>query len=513
MTSNLLILKSRLRKYGYAIAAFVIPLIIRSIPEALSWPYPLGLDTLNVMPQIQQASVFTLGPVGFLKSTNLFFLIATLLYELLHNVVTVIKILGPLLLAALSFTMYLYARKGLSWNNKKSLLVSILVATYFVSLRDSWDLYRQTVGLVFLMAALISLKSFNSPRRYYLASLFMVLTVLSHELASAILFFVVALEATRYLIKKMRKESLYLLASAALPAALFLFQRYSPLDGTLSVPSSIVASGPSIGLAAYMGGLLIYCYAIILPLVLLGIKGLKDRPLKYWVLLCVGIVLVELLYPNAPLYFWNRWVYILVYPLLFFAVQGLDWLWRFAGNSKVKVKRLLPKLFAIAYVFLLLVLSGYYLTSSPENALPYFSQYNPYLAEIPSSMLQNTISISDNPALIGCFEWINNNTAASSVFVSHYALYDLAEIYLPSRLIVAVLQGPSMYVDIQNETALAYQMVLTAHQYSAEGQVEVYTVWWISGQGWYGIQSLPSAFQEVYHSGKMAVYLYNPAAG
>jgi hypothetical protein len=510
LNSKLSKLLQWLTKHGYLLAAFFVPLMVRSIPEILSWPYPLGLDTLNVMPQIQNAYVFSLGPVGFLQHTNLFYLIATLLYELFHNVVTAIKILGPLLLAALSFTMYLYARKGLCWSNKKSLLVSILVATYFVSLRDSWDLYRQTLGLVFLMAALISLKTFNSPRRYYAASFFMVLTVFSHELASVILFFVVVLEAARFLVKKLRKESVYLLASAALPVALFLFQWYSPQHGTLVVPSSIVASGPSINLAVYMAGLLIYCYAIILPLVFLGIKSLRDRVLKYWALLCVGIVLIEMLDPNAPLYFWNRWVYLLVYPLLFFAVQGLERLWHFAPNTKGKIKRLLPKVFAIAYIFSLLVLSGYYLTTSPENAFPYFSQYNPYLAEIPSSMLQNTLSINDNPSLVACFEWLNNNTTENSVIMSHYALYNLAVIYIPSHHIVIVDQGPSMWANLQNGTTLADQMLSTAKEYSAGGHVKVYTVWWISGDGWYGIRSLPSDFKEVYYSGKMAVYLYNP---
>jgi hypothetical protein len=499
-----------LRKNSYVLASFLIPLMIRCIPEILSWPYPLGLDTLNVMPQIQRFWVFSLGPVGFLQNTNLFYLQATLLYALFHNVATVIKILGPLLLAALSFTMYLYARRCLLWNSRKSLLVSILVATYFVSLRDSWDLYRQTLGLVFLIAALISLKSLNSPRKYYAASFFMVLTVFSHELTSVILFFVVVLEATRFLMKKLRKESVYLLASAALPAALFLFQRYSPRQGTLVIPSSIVASGPSINLAVYMAGLLIYCYAIILPLVFLGIKGLRDRVLKYWILLCVGIVLVEMVFPNAPLYFWIRWVYLLVYPLLFFAVQGLEKLWRFAPNAKGKIKRLLPKVFAIAYLCSLLALSGYYLTTSPENAFPYFSQYNPYLTEIPSSMLQNTVSITDNPSLVTCFEWLNNNTAESSVIVSHYALYNYAAIYISSRLIVPVLQGPSMWANMQNATTLADQMLSTANKYSAGGQIKVYTVWWTSGDGWYGIRSLPSDFTQVYHSGKMAAYLYNP---
>ena len=154
------------------------------------------------------------------------------------------------------------------------------------------------------------------------------------------------------------------------------------------------------------------------------------------------------------------------------------------------------------------MLSGYYLTTTPENAFPYFSQYNPYLAEIPSSMLQNTLSINDNPALVACFDWLNNNTNPSSI-VLHYALYYLAVIYMPSRIIVSVDQNRSMYANIQNGTTLADQLLSTANEYLSGGH-RVYTVWWISGDGWYGIRSLPSDFKEVYHSGKMAVYSYNP---
>ena len=127
-------------------------------------------------------------------------------------------------------------------------------------------------------------------------------------------------------------------------------------------------------------------------------------------------------------------------------------------------------------------------------------------------MLQNTVSINDNPSLVACFDWLNNNTSNSSVIVSHYALYNLALVYMPSRLIVPVLQGPSYWDNVQNGTALADQMLITAKEYSAGGSVKVYTVWWISGDGWYGIRSLPSDFMEIYHFEKMAVYLYNPRA-
>ena len=143
----------------------------------------LGWTHLTLFRKSKVVGCFLLGAVGFLQTTGMFFLFTGVLYSLTHDVVFVIKFFGPVLLAVLCCMMFFYARKGLGWGNSKSLLVSVLVATYFVSLRNSWDLYRQTLGLIFLVAALISLKSFRSPHKYYVASVFMVLTVLSHELA------------------------------------------------------------------------------------------------------------------------------------------------------------------------------------------------------------------------------------------------------------------------------------------------------------------------------------------
>ena len=501
-------LKSLLRKNVIAFSAFLIPFGVRSIPEILSWPYLIGFDTVGYVSRIQEGYVFSLSPVGFLKGANLFYLLSSLTYGLIQNAVIVMKVLGPLMLAVLCFLMYLYARKGLGWSGWQSLLVAVLVSTYFVSLRNSSDLYRQTLGLIFLMAALVWLKSFSSPRKYYVASVFMVLTVLSHEIAAVILFFVVALEAGSFLVKKLEKEFLFLALTAVLPLVLFLFQRYSPQTGGLTLPGVSIASGPSLDLALYMGGLLVYCYAFILPLVFLGFLSLKNWVLRGWALLCLVVVFLDMLNPNL-FYIWYRWVIVLVYPLLFFATQGLASIWRFSSRYKGKVERLIPKVFALAYLLSLLTLSGYYLTTSPASPYSYFSQNNPYLTSIPSSMLQNTISIQDNPSFVNCVEWLNQNTPKNSVVVENHGLYDLISIYIRDRVVVHVIPpDSSTWSNNQNETALAHQVGLAAEKVLAQGHSSVYTVWWISGKGWYGIPSLPSDFREIYRNGNMAVYSY-----
>jgi hypothetical protein len=492
----------------FSLLAFSIPAGVRSIPQILSGPYPIGFDTIRYISSIQSGYVFSLGAIGFFKGTNLFYVLAALPYALSHDAVGTMNVLGPLLLGILCFMVYIYARKLLFWTGWKSLIVAILVSVYFVSLRNSWDLYRQTLGIIFLLGALVSLKYFPSPRKYYVSSALMVLTVLSHELTGVILFFIVGLQALNYLVKRSGKEFGFLLICVSLPLALFLFQIYSPQTGGVNLPSVAVATTPSVSLALYISGLIVFCYAIILPFVFLGLVKVKNSYLLSWILLCLGIPLIEMLNPNLPLYIWYRWILLLVYPLMFFFVEGLDRVWRYSRQYKSKISRLLLKVFIIGYILSLLTLSGFYLTTTPENPFPYF-QSSSYYSSIPSSMLQNSISIKDNPSVINCFNWVNYNTTKDSALIEHYALYDLAIIYVKNHLIVSINQESSTWSTSQNVTSYIKNMELSAKAELSDGHDAVYTVWWIEGKGWYGIPNLSTDFKEVFQSGDMAVYLYD----
>jgi uncharacterized membrane protein YhaH (DUF805 family) len=498
-----------LKRSRYLLAAFIVPLVARSIPEILAGPYPLGLDTLRYIPVIQDGWVFTLGPIEFLKSTNMFYLFAAFANWLLNNTFAVIKVLGPLLLALLSVMVYLYAKRALKWSSRKSLLVSLLVATYFVSLRISWDLYRQTLGFIFLVAAFTVLKSSTSPRRYYLASALMVLTVLSHELAAVTLLFVVGFEAIKNLLKRQKSEFGFLSAPLALSAVLFVAKMYSTKQSAFHLPLIQLPAESSVGLAFEIFGLMLYCYALILPLAALGLMRLKDMYLRLWLILCIAVPVLTFFYPNGSLPYWNRWVYLMTYPLVFFAAEGFATLWKSWAHVKNTYRRWAPKIAAIFYLCLLLTFSGFYLTTPPEHPFSYYSQYNPYLNQIPSSMLQTTVSVTDTPGIVNCLTWLNQTASQTSVVVTHYAVHDWAAIYLDGTTTLISTPVALLGTSPQREAAFAQTMLDSARQASVNGTVNVYTIWWIPGAGWYHIPTLPSDFVEVYRSGRMAVYSYN----
>jgi hypothetical protein len=499
------LLKSNL----WVIAAFLVPLSIRSIPETLSWPYLLGYDTLTVVHLIRSGQVLLSGPLVFIHN-HLFYTFATLTSWAIGDPIVVLKIFGPVLMGLVSMLMWLYAKRGLGWSNIKSFLVALLVGAYFVSLRNSWDLYAQSFALVFLLATLVVLKSLKSNWRFPVALAFMILTVMSHELISVILFFILGLEGLRFLLKK-QPDFKYLLTCLTVAFGLFLFKRYSLTSGSIVLPVVTIASEPSVGFSLHILGFLLYCYGLLLPFVTLGMLRLKDWVLRFWFILCLSIPLLTMAFPTTYLYYWNRWAYLLVYPLIFFTVEGIAALWKFQSTHKNQISRVLPKAFTIFYLVLLLTLSGFYLAVSPQNQISFFSTSNPYLAYIPSSMVQNTLPIQDNSALVKCVEWINENAAADSVIVAHYALYDLITIYDHDQLVISVRQSGSMWNYLQNETSLVDGIVNASRQALVDEHSAVYTIWWINGDdAWYKISSLPPEFTPVYEFDKLAVYSYTP---
>jgi hypothetical protein len=444
--------------------------------------------------------------------SHLFYSLATLIHLGVPNIVLIIKVSSFILLASLALTTFLFAKKVLKWSDFKSFLVALLIACYFVSLRNSWDLYSQTLGLSFLFATFIALGHFQRNSKHILAFVFMILTILSHELIAVILFAVLGFEMVHLLMQQKKKDSTYLSICGGLALLLFIFTHYSadsPIG--LAMPPVATATEASISLALFIAGFVAYCYVLLAPLAIVGFIKLRNWTLRFWVIFCFTIIVICMVFPNSPLFYWNRWVLLLVYPLLFFTIDGLDRIWTIKLLTRVRARRLIPKLFVIIYLALLLSLSGFYLVVSPQNQISFFSN-NSYLTFIPSSMLQNTLPLSDNPSVTQCFDWINNNADENSIIVLHYAVYDLGIMYIENRSLVPIggdYGNVSMWNYIQNKSVLADTLVSVSKAEIHDGHSMAYTVWWTPRKGWYDIPSLPSCFQQVYIWENMAVYSYN----
>ena len=64
-----------------------------------------------------------------------------------------LKVLPSVLLGFLGLAMYGYARRGLGWSPKKSIVPALVGTLYFVALRVSWDAFREELANNFFLCS------------------------------------------------------------------------------------------------------------------------------------------------------------------------------------------------------------------------------------------------------------------------------------------------------------------------------------------------------------------------
>ena len=490
---------TRHRNTVFPFLALVIPLIVRTLPEILMGPYIIGFDTLGFyIPNTLLWLHHGVNLWSYLQTAPLFYVIFMSIVFAGGSPILVLKIIPPLLLGFLGLSIYAYAKRGLGWSPLKSTFVAILGTVYFVALRASWDQLREELGLVFFFVVLLLLvdRKGSSWKRYLMLSLLMTTVVLSHQLVSVIMFGVVFCTAAYKLFRKDFIRSVNLIV-VSLPVAVFFVIVY--LSGVQSVflDYSTNVGSPLLswtGFTSYQsmlideGGFFLYCYLPLLPLVVTTLWRSGNLQFRSWLLLS----LILLLLPIASVSPF-RWLLMLTYPFAFYATSALS------GFKAIKWKRFKFTVHRIAVLYLVLstfILSFGFTFMTSENPFYYFNSehFNYYIYQIPSSMLQNTISITDCQDTTNALQWFSGEMNNKAILLTHTVFYSWALLTLNESQI-----RNYGFDDPAKAAIMATQ----------EGHEQIYLIWWINGQGWYGQPTLPSSFHEVYQSGKIAIYSYN----
>ena len=490
------------KKYVFPLLAFLAPLLLRAIPEILMGPYVVGFDTMGYY--VPTTLLWLRGGIDFWS----FFAAAPLFYTMVFSVVfagapliLLLKVLPVLLHGFLGLSIYGYAKKGLNWSPKKSVAVALIGTVYFVAMRVSWDLLRNELALIFFFAALTllstSLQGVRSWKNYVLLSAAMMAVVLANQLAAVIMLFIFAVDIGQKLYKHERPQAA-ILTAVSLPAiSTFLLIFYlnswldlnsslSPFAGWLSLFG--FSSYPS--MLVSQAGFFLYCYLPLLPLALLSLKRLNNLHLRSWFVVTLFLLIIPVLDPNK-----FRWTLMLTYPLAFYVSDALSWV------KSLNWRRFKFTLYRLALVYVVLstaVLSVSYVTMSPENPSAYFNPgvFNGYIYQFPSSMLQNTVSITDCQDTVNALNWVKNSAAADGVLLAHRAFYGWALSTLDSKQVL-LYEYDNVTLAAENAAQLTTR--------------PIYLIWWVGDQGWHGQQNVSTVFQEMYRSGKIAIYLYTPS--
>ncbi|MFW6117225.1 MAG: hypothetical protein ACOC6G_01405 [Thermoproteota archaeon] len=493
--------------------AFGVGFAVRLIPELLSFPHPIGWDTVFYAYRISEGSVFGFWDSAF--TTWLPYGVTIGLGGVTGwDPFLVLKIVAPMLYGGCAAGMYFVGWKKLRWSARESLLTSFLFCFQLAALAISWQFYRNMFGVMFLLFALPFIKEDLRWREAAWLSMLSVLVVWSHELAAVSLFFIVFMLFIHGVVEERRVP--FLLLAALIPAvAIFLASNLGVLHPMVSLGRNIMWLGDSnyakvggvyfltdylrvstpyehytsyFDLFFHVFSLFLLLYALIMPLIPTGY--FKDKVLLYWTgILSVGAFNC-IITPFCALMLWNRWMLMLVFPLTFFAAHGV---WKTLKSHQTTGSRIqISKKVALCLVSLLVVAGILFMALPPHGrheALPWGNTC-PY---IPSSMQRSSIPLSDTSDLTEAYQWLNTRMDNQSCLMVHEAFEDWTLLYLKEEYAAAVFHR-----NLEEATSISLQ-----HHYHP-----LYLLWWNPEIEWYHLP-IPQNWIPIFHSNRITIYRYS----
>ena len=478
----------------FLLAAFLTPLAIRAIPEIIVGPYPVGWDTIAFY--VPNTLDWAAGKAGFaeiLGTAPLMYLISVPVYLLPRvNPVWIFKIMGPILYGSMILALFRFLRVGLKWPDKQALGGALLTSLYFVTLRVSWDMYRNMLGLTFILLSLPLIEDLKDLRNQALLLVLVVLALASDQLTGVIALVLVGTKALISLRRKQRDEFVGIVKVALPGTVFFLATVYAGLIMTGRGLVSEQAPLPTFTSVTLNLGFLAYAYLALVPLVLIGLRRVPNLELRIWSFFCIGIVLTALLPFFGPVVQSYRWSLLLDIPLCIFATAGLYKLVE-SAHSEIGWSRTLNRLVLPIFSALLILSAVSYIALPAQQAAVF---YTAYPEQLPTSMVQDTIPMSDLGNLRALLDSAAARIGPATVLITHQAIYGWARAYLPSlndRIINYKYNSPLTGVEIAR----------------TDGYSSILMIWWTNGNGWHNQPYVPSGFQTLLASGDMALYTYN----
>jgi hypothetical protein len=508
-----------LSHYKGLFLAFLVGFAVRLIPELLSFPNPIGWDTIYYAYRVEEGVLFGFWDNVF--SSWMIYAILMILGDLTHLAPFILlKIVASLLFGGASAGVYFVAWKNFNWNVTKCLLVSLILVFSLAALGISWQFYRNVFGIMILLFMIPLIKYDVSWKETAILSVLGLLVAWGHELSTISLFFIIF---GYYILSIFRKAKiLYKLFLAIIPVLFVFFGNFfliSPyaveypinlvwlhdsvwahpgnlffLTDYLTVNTPIESYNNYFDLFYQVGSLFLLLYAVLLPLIAIGY--FKDRTLNLWTILLLIGSFCCLIVPFAALLLWARWMLMLIVPFSFFAANGL---WKATKSPEgiriIKHLKWLKITKKIAYSLLLIfiLMGGLFMVYPLSDEGSGLYNWPGSLKYFPSTMQASSIPLRDTEALTEAYKWINNNMNKNSLLLVH----DTFEFWT------------LLYLD-QNHIAYLFDKDLEFALNSAQndGYQQIYFVWWNQDINWYDIE-LSDNWVPVFNSQRISIYQTN----
>ena len=489
-------LRSILQKRAIATGlSFLVPFLIRAVPQLIVWPSPLGYDVVAVYAPFialvrQNGFAFEAAHIIDAPMAPLIFLIlGTTGIALPVSAFTIAAFTAPVLYGTLGLSLFTFIRGRFHWPSRDSLFAVLLTTLYLLPLRYSWDSLKDLLGLAAFFAALARLPSDQHPRSWSMFAILATISVLTEEVeavlvsALAAYMFVRSFKGNRrqwkpWLTTFVTCTLLVILYSHLLiPSGPSPFPPYGPLPKQPPLGNYLVS-----GLSPYqyyvnlsIGATLLIVLGLA-PIIFPVLKGYFRERVLSGLLLLLSLATLSVYLPGLTVNIWPTWLLLLSFPLLLYAYQGFR-----------KINRGLT---GLLLAFILLTSTGF-IVLTPQNALPYLTSEHtrPY---IPTSLMQNTIPLDRVRSVENCVWWLNAKVGPEDVLVVSNAFYG--------------------YVQVEGKPMPIYTFynVKEIDWSSFRDKQMIYSISWSDQSNWYVGGELPPMFHVVFSSDNVGVFRADP---
>lgn len=491
-----------------AVVIFAVAALVRAIPEIKAGIWPIGYDTFNTY--VAELVTYQGPLINWLKTANLIYFVFLPFKLAGMNPDLIIKIFGPVFFAGLTISFYFWMRYFLQFTKLKAILAGLLIIFQLATLRLSWDLYRNELGLIFFFLALINLKQVTKTKNLILFLIFGVLVVFSNELVTAMLLITVIVLGLARLYRK--KFQVFGIMALSLVVFGLVFGLILSSSGQSLYNSHVIFTSETDNLVwryvyqynkemsyqtlfGIIVGMFWLFYKFIMPLALYGFwlmrKNLVLTTITLWLL--IG-TFSSLIFAGTGIIVWERWLIMLVFPFAVYTVEGVFQLGKILNFKKLKKLKYLTLglaiLFWVGFFGLLVTQVWPFLTANYSEAKPPLAndELNEYF---PRTMVHNSVGIWKVEEAQNCMKWLDENVPKGSAVIvdNRWRGLMLTNFNLDDRYIIT--------------NSWSEQWPRQTYEYTVKkGFKNVYLLWNTSKDIRY--------FDRVYFSGNLGVYKAKP---
>jgi hypothetical protein len=494
----------------FLLLAFISGAVIRLIPEILAGTNGvLGYDLIAYYAPVlyHKELIFADWRILFAPPNFSPGIYVALLWVPREYIFLALRSLVVVSYGFLSAAIFLFVQTRLKLAPRWAFFTALFVCLQVGTLRIGWDLIKNTVTMSFVLLILSGKFHQNSKS----TRLMTIATALVHQLVAILLAVILGFELglnrntsnhgasnRRAIASNIIIILVCVVVTIVLPGntfglpvsgTVYYVQARSTGSTTQLFVNYLAVYGSYVSVFSRVLLLGALMFAPIIPLAVVGWR--RERILSVWALITAAAGLSPLILPTFAAAFWDRWLFLLILPVGIWGACGVKRIVQYVQHvSRMRIA-------GIGFLILLLIpsffLAGNFMLLPPEHAYGYFT--NPStLPVFPSSMLQNTVPLSDVRDVENAVATLNQIMTERSVVLVHECFFGWISMGLTGKKAVVdyLLGTPEDGLPIAR----------------SQGYTTIYWIWWVPGVNMNGYEASTQIFRAVYVSGRIAVYSY-----